>query len=108
MSLNVDDDDHKPTAHFPSIPLDLSGNEITWDQNFASTHCMQTFHPPDETDMSLTHTHKQSLSLSLSLPHRRWQRQTADASGTLGPGPVLVSVKSYTVLYEYKLQMRLV
>ena len=36
MSLNVDDDDHKPTAHFPSIPLDLNGNEITWDQNFAN------------------------------------------------------------------------
>ena len=36
MSLNVDDDDNKPTAHFPSIPLDLNGNEITWDQNFAN------------------------------------------------------------------------
>ena len=36
MSLNVDDDEEKPTAQHPSIPLDLSGNDITWDQNFAN------------------------------------------------------------------------
>ena len=38
MSLNVDDDEEKPTAQHPSIPLDLSGNDITWDQNFANVH----------------------------------------------------------------------
>ena len=36
MSLTFDDDDNKPTAHTPSIPLDLNGNIITWNKNLAS------------------------------------------------------------------------
>ena len=35
MSNILDADERKPTAH-PSVPLDLNGQEITWNQNFAN------------------------------------------------------------------------